>query len=172
VSLLRVAILTAWVLGFVFAQTAPNQSVGGLILQLGSQQSQARIAAADALRSMGADARDAVPALITGLQEDKETDLRDAAVRALREIGPDAKDAIPSLIKVLREDKETLVREDAAAALGDIGPNSKKGAAALVACSSLPSIRRSPRCSGPPSSATPWLGACPLRMATVARPSE
>jgi HEAT repeat protein len=80
------------------------------------------------LSRMGAEARDAVPALIACLQN--ETIVRQNAALALGAIGPDAKEAVPALTKLL-QDPEWTVRRHAALALGEIGSTTQESVAAL-----------------------------------------
>ena len=74
--------------------------------------------AALALEKIGPDARDAVPQLITALN-DSEWSVRRQAVLALGQIGPDARSALPALRR-LRNDPNGLVRKAVEQALPKI----------------------------------------------------
>ena len=78
-----------------------------------------RAGASKSLSRMGADAKPAVPALITAL-EDKETAVRIRAYLALLKLEADARLAVPVLISGLKHE-DAQVRRDAATCLGRIG---------------------------------------------------
>lgn len=82
-----------------------------------------RIGAVYALRTLGAKAEAAVPALSEALK-DKNLGLRMDAALALGAIGPKAEASVPALGGALK-DKDADVRLFAAAALGEIGPKAK-----------------------------------------------
>ena len=71
-------------------------SIALLIEALQSERPEARAEAAHTLGSMGADATQAVPALIK-LLDDSEMNVVTAATEALGDIGPAAKEALPAL---------------------------------------------------------------------------
>jgi HEAT repeat protein len=73
------------------------------------------------LRSLGVDAKSAVPALTERLR-DTDVGVRQAAIFALREVGPDAKAAISVLAETLR-DPDRYLAVDAAHTLGGMGPD-------------------------------------------------
>lgn len=73
------------------------------------------------LKSLGSDAREAVPALLAALKNDKGGVL---PFYTLEAIGPAAKDAIPELTKLLRSDNKGL-REKAMQSLKKISPDDK-----------------------------------------------
>ena len=75
----------------------------------------ARCTAARALGQMGAQARDALPALLHALQ-DRETLVRDAAAEAIGCVGPDSPDAVLALMNALT-DTNSFVQATAAKAL-------------------------------------------------------
>jgi HEAT repeat protein len=80
-----------------------------------------RCTAARALGQMGAQAREALPALLQALQ-DREPLVRDAAADAIGCIGPDAPDATLALMQALT-DTNSFVQATAAKALKKIdGP--------------------------------------------------
>ena len=102
----------------VYADETREQQVERLIRELQDSDSDIRSIAAVTLGEIGAEAKDAVPALIQVLQDqDTEGFVRANAARALGEIGSGAVDAIPALKQAL-QDRE--VRGDAARALGKI----------------------------------------------------
>jgi HEAT repeat protein len=77
--------------------------------------------AASELGDLGADAAEAVPALIDVLSG-PDTPVRYAAVRALGKIGPQARGAVPALARRLMDrDQPLKFREEAALSLGLIG---------------------------------------------------
>jgi HEAT repeat protein len=84
------------------------------------------VAAIQALREIGPEAKMAVPALI-GLLKDKERQCE--AISTLHEIGPEAKAAVSALTELLR-DKNVAFK--AASALGEIGPGAKAAVPALI----------------------------------------
>jgi HEAT repeat protein len=71
---------------------------------------------------MGAEAREAVPAL-TEMTQDDDPEIAGDAMGALGAIGPGAKDAIPALVKILKA-KDSELRPAAAAVLGQVGAKS------------------------------------------------
>jgi len=106
-------------------------SVHDLFRQLRSQDAGIRASAADALRRMLAEAKEAVPALIAALK-DQDVDVRGFAAEALGQIGAEAKEAVPALIAALK-DRDDIVRFQAADSLGRIGAEAKEGVPALIA---------------------------------------
>ncbi len=86
-------------------------------------------AAAKALGWLGADAKSAVPALITAL-DDKMPHPKASATLALGRIGPAAKDAVPALIKVMQSGP--IAHEAAMSSLGEIGPAAKEALPILL----------------------------------------
>jgi HEAT repeat protein len=92
-----------------------------LIKQLRSGDNDARRAAARALGEGGAEAKTAVPALITALK-DRDTFVRRFSAQALGAIGPDAQSAVRSLTAALNDPKNE-VRGAAVSALGKLGPS-------------------------------------------------
>ena len=75
-------------------------------------------------------AKDAVPALITAL-EDENVYVRHLATNTLGQIGSAAKDAVPALITALGDENEN-VRFTAVHALGQIGPAAAPAVPALI----------------------------------------
>jgi HEAT repeat protein len=86
--------------------------------------------AATAIAGLGAEARDAVAALIP-LLSDAHADNRWSASVALAQIGPHAKEAVPALIEALK-DLDEKVRHCAAFALGEIGPEAQPAVPELI----------------------------------------
>jgi HEAT repeat protein len=78
-----------------------------------------RIRAASELRSIGAQARSAVPALLTALREGSNA-VRADAISVLRCIGDTSPETVDAIIHSLN-DTHRLVRARAASALGQIG---------------------------------------------------
>jgi len=105
-----------------------GKSVAELQQMLQDPSSTVQAQGAFGLSRLGAEARDAVPALIACLQS--ETIVRQNAALALGAIGPDAKEAVPALTKLL-QDPEWTVRRHAALALGEIGPAAQESMPAL-----------------------------------------
>jgi len=69
------------------------------ILDDRNAHSATRARAARALKSIGPDAKDAIPALVNALSFANQ-DLREAVIEALGAIGPDAKEAVPILLNI------------------------------------------------------------------------
>jgi len=106
-----------------------NPKVRELVEALGSDEWRQREEAANNIRTIGLDARGAIPALIERL-EDEQWHVHRAAANALSSMGPEANPAVPSLTKALT-DEEWQVRKAAAQALGAIGPDAAKAIPAL-----------------------------------------
>ncbi len=72
-----------------------------------------RLGAIQALETMGAEAKEAVPGLIQAL-DDPNDKVQDAAMRALGKIGPEARAAVPTLLTRLNSEATALaaLRED------------------------------------------------------------
>ena len=92
--------------------------------------SELRQAAAKALAGIGAEAKEAVAALVICLKDD-ERNVRIEAMRSLRVIGPQAHEAIPALLAALK-DPDFDMRRMAAMALGKIGRDADCVAALTV----------------------------------------
>jgi HEAT repeat protein len=88
-----------------------------------------RVAAAEALRKMGAAAKAAVPALADALR-DRERDVQLAAAEALAKMGAEAQQAVPALCELLTNG-DTRLGSAAADALGKMGAAAKAAAPAL-----------------------------------------
>jgi len=86
--------------------------------------------AVDVLRAIGPDAAEAVPALITLLQ-DPDGQVRFAAAQALGTVGAGSPDAVSALIALLESDEENM-RSAAAESLGAIGPKAIDAVPALI----------------------------------------
>jgi len=65
--------------------------------------------AADALAKLGPEAREAAPALVEVLQEDRDRPTRGTVVEALVRIGPAAKGVLPDLLRVCRDIPEAAL---------------------------------------------------------------
>jgi hypothetical protein len=105
-------------------------AVPDLIVALKDQDSGVRAGAAEALWSIGPDARDAVPDLTTALA-DPFADVRLNAVGALGEIGAPANCAIPAVNGLLK-DRDENVRVSAAQALAKFGPEARTAVPGLT----------------------------------------
>ncbi len=91
-----------------------------------------RLFAIAAIGEIGADAKTAVPSLVTALQ-DSRPEIRLKAIEALADIGASAKAAVPDLRTVLKDkDSDDKVRQAAAKALGSIGINAKAAIPDLI----------------------------------------
>ena len=97
-------------------------SVPTLIKGLKHDNAYVRSSSALALRYLGPDASDAVPALIEVVETDE--DARNPAIQALGAIGQKAAPAVPALVKVLGEGDDTL-QYWALDALREIGPGAR-----------------------------------------------
>ncbi len=105
-----------------------------LIAALKDADKHVQRAAVYALWFMGPDSREAVPTLITALNDkEADEDFRSRAASALGGIGPDARGAVPALIAALKDVNEN-VRMNSANALGRIGPAAKTAIPALEEC--------------------------------------
>lgn len=93
-------------------------AVPALVEALRDKSSSLRGEAAMVLGWIGADAKEAVPALARALKDVGYVSV--LAAGALRDIGPAAKDAVPGLIKALEDEYEEL-RTSAACALSAVG---------------------------------------------------
>jgi eukaryotic-like serine/threonine-protein kinase len=105
---------------------AVEQAMAGLL----DPSKDARWKAAEALGSLGSDARPAVPALLPLLQDRQEV-VRWRVAEALGKIGADSPEVVEALRVALRE-REGLVPTEAAKALGKIGPSAREAAPALA----------------------------------------
>jgi HEAT repeat protein len=98
-----------------------KKAVPGLLKKLQSADMYDRESAARHLGQLGADAADAVPALMEKLKNDPRNTVRYSVAAALGKIGPAAKQAVPDLIRALQKDAGGGVQREAATALGLIG---------------------------------------------------
>lgn len=80
---------------------------------------------------MGAEAKEAVPALIEAMKSDEDSEVRSISVSALTSIGAEAKDVVPALTEAL-QDRDWRVRYAAARALGEVGAGAESTIPALV----------------------------------------
>ncbi|MHC4201263.1 MAG: HEAT repeat domain-containing protein [Planctomycetota bacterium] len=105
-------------------------AVPALVEALRDKNSSLRGEAAQVLGWIGADAKEAVPALARALKDVDYVSV--LAAGALCKIGPAAKDAVPSLIKALEDEYEEL-RTSAACALSAVGaPAAEKAVPVLI----------------------------------------
>jgi HEAT repeat protein len=108
----------------------PDYSVAGQMKALKDDDPDVRNTAATVLGRYGAEAKEAVPALVESLK-DKDKHVRRSAAYSLARFGRDANDAIPALKESL-QDEDPKVREAAAYAIKEIQnphpkPKSEKG---------------------------------------------
>lgn len=96
-----------------------------------SAAAEQRLAAAEALCQMGADAKPAAVALVQASGDEDEA-VREQAVAALEELGPPRVDDVPSLVSLLRESKPEVAYW-AATLLGRLEAAGAAAAAALGA---------------------------------------
>lgn len=87
---------------FGFLSPKPEKAVPGLTDALQDEDNYIRTAALDTLGVIGPAAKDAVPAIVRVLLNDKWMDVRTRAAKALGKIGPAAREAIPALKQPLR----------------------------------------------------------------------
>jgi HEAT repeat protein len=99
-----------------------KDAIPTLIEALKNNDAETRAKAAEALWSIGPEARSAVPALVP-LLKDKQTAVRLNAAGALGQIGAEAKTVIPALRGLLK-DGDVYVRVQAATSLGKFGAES------------------------------------------------
>ncbi len=105
----------------------PPQEVTALVEELTSNELASRVSAANGLRELGPQARDAAPALATMLSDTDERASR-AAVEALVRIGSAG---VPFLVEAL-DDRRKPVRLQAINGLGQLGERANVAVAALV----------------------------------------
>ncbi|MCC3507422.1 MULTISPECIES: HEAT repeat domain-containing protein, partial [unclassified Microcoleus] len=86
--------------------------------------------AAFALGNIGAEAKTAVPQLVS-LLKDSDANVRSRAAYVLGNIGAEAKTAVPQLVSLLK-DSDADVRSSAADALGNIGAEAKTAVPQLI----------------------------------------
>ncbi|AMV28085.1 ECF RNA polymerase sigma factor SigW [Gemmata sp. SH-PL17] len=98
-----------------------KKAVPGLLKKLQSDDRYKREEAARQFGELGADAAEAVPALIEVLKRDPINTVRYEAAAALGNIGPGALAAVPDLIRALEKDTGGGVQREAATALGLLG---------------------------------------------------
>jgi HEAT repeat protein len=106
---------------FVLLPSAPGADVSDQVARLKSKDTDERRRAAKELAEMGADARDAAPALIKALK-DSDLFVRRFSAEALGKIGPKASGSVEALTAVVKnksEKKEVL--QAAVTALGQMG---------------------------------------------------
>ena len=105
-----------------------SKAVPVLIKTLTSKDKNIRAQGAEALQSIGAEAKSAIPDLVRAFKSDPEKNVRSSAIFALRGIG---RDAVPALIAAL-QDPDPTIRRDATSALGGMGKDAKDAVPALV----------------------------------------
>jgi hypothetical protein len=115
---------------FVFYPTWASDAgsdvlISKYIKQLKKSNPELRGDAALALGNMGADSKNAVPALAQALS-DNDSLVRDFSATALGKIGPSAKSAIPALVTALN-DPDPIVRASASEALSRIRQDAGNG---------------------------------------------
>jgi len=93
----------------------------------------ARYWAALVLAEIGPDAKEAVPALLEALKEEKSPDVQREIILALGEIGSGTPDAVQALTAELDDKQDPMNVIAAAFALGKIGPDAKEAAEKLAA---------------------------------------
>lgn len=98
-----------------------KKAIPGLLKKLQSPDMYDRELAVNLLAELGADAAEAVPALVEKLKSDPRNTVRYSAATALGRIGPGARGAVPDLIKALQKDTGGGVQREAATALGLLG---------------------------------------------------
>lgn len=85
------------------------------------EESEVRVAAAEAIGEIGAPAKEAIPALVEALQKDKDPKVREAACTGLQGMKTAAKSAIPAL-EAAQKDADGFVRNAAWRALLRVDP--------------------------------------------------
>lgn len=113
----------------VLVQLLRGRPVGLVAPGRAEAESWVRVAAAEALGTLGAEAKAAVPALRAALH-DKDGSLRIAAAAALWRVGEDSAAALPVLLGALRH-RDQDYRREAAEALGRLGSLAAPAALAL-----------------------------------------
>jgi HEAT repeat protein len=118
--------LLACALGVVIfaAASAEAAEVRDLMKKLASKDVEQRREAAKELGDMGAEAKDAVPALKKAVR-DSDLFVRRFSIEALGKIGPDAKSAIPEVALGMNDEKKEVALASAEA-LGRMGPDAIK----------------------------------------------
>lgn len=118
-----------------FAQVQ-SDPINKVIAGLKSHNPDVRLSAAYALDEIGLQAKDAVPALISGLKENSDPGVRASIAYALGRLGTRAKDAVRALFTALKDDADPDVRRNAVDALSGIGAEAgielKPAVAALI----------------------------------------
>lgn len=112
------------------APAAKKAAVPALTKALEDEDKGVRLEVAQALGSIGTEAKDAIPALIKAWG-DEDQDLQKRVSEALQKIGPAAKEAVPALTKLLADEKNE-VRKNAIVTLANIHPEKKAAVPYLV----------------------------------------
>jgi HEAT repeat protein len=97
---------------------------------IGHEQAAIRQGAMYAVRAVGPDAKEAVPALIRAFEKG-DLDERVWSAQALAAIGPAATQAIPVFVEALK-DQQKPVRQEVIEALGALGPAAKDAVGPLI----------------------------------------
>ena len=88
--------------------------------------------AASDLARLGADAKEAVPALRKAPEKDADAKVRQLAVYALKQMGDAGKPGLPSVIAALKADKDNDIRIICANVCGQLGKDAKSAVPALA----------------------------------------
>jgi HEAT repeat protein len=101
------------------------KSVEYMLKEFEHKDAKVRAAAAKAVGMVDPDPKEAVPALLKLLKEDKEDDVKLAAIQGLGNMGPSAKDAAKDLqevVKAEKKDKKSKLGREAGKTLKLIKP--------------------------------------------------
>lgn len=128
------ALALLWVfLGLTLWLHTGSRAVPGLIEQLTDDDPTARILAAEWLATLGPDAKQALPALLTVALHDPSQDASAAAAIAIRSLDLQAaRDVVAGSLPLLW-DADPTVRRKACVVLGNLGPVAKSAVASLIA---------------------------------------
>ena len=124
-------VLLALLTIFYVANTGAR-AVPGLIEDLQSGDVQRQVLAAEGLKAIGPDAKDAVEPLVAAASSAASSSLNTAAAGALAAIDLSAARRVMHAWLPKLQDSDTQVRRDAASALGALGPSARPAVPALV----------------------------------------
>lgn len=112
---------------------SPNQ-VEVIIRELRNSDSEVRYRACKRLGKMGPNAKDAVPAMLKVLVDDREPGVRETCAKAFGEVGPVAVPTLDAFLKrqAVSRDFDPMARMYVAEALGEIGPAAESAVPALI----------------------------------------